>query len=255
MTITAIILTKNEEDTIIDCIEALTFCDEVILIDDFSTDNTVSLARSYKNIPVTVIQRKLNENFSDQRNFGLAQAKSEWVLFVDADEIVSKKLSQEIEKSLSEDTKINGYNIPRKDIVLGKELNFGETGSMRTIRLAKKNAGKWEGVVHEQWNISGTVGSLENYLTHQPHKNISEFLTKINVYTTLRANELYVQKKKSNLFQILIYPFAKFIKNYILFKGYKDSTAGFVHAMLMSFHSFLVRGKLYLLWKGIKNTL
>jgi glycosyltransferase involved in cell wall biosynthesis len=253
MAITAVILTKNEEDRIINCIESLNFCDQIIVVDDNSTDNTVEILKTYKNRAIDVLSRSLDKNFSAQRNFGLGKAKNEWVLFVDADEIISKNLAVEM-LSATEKSEYLGYSIRRKDSFLGFPLQYGETGNVQFIRLAKKNAGKWEGSVHEKWIVNGKVGQLQKEIIHTSHKNISQFLQKLNIYSTLRAEELYAQKKKSNMFFILLYPLVKFIKNYFILQGYKDKTAGFVHAVFMSFHSFLVRGKLYLLWKGIRNT-
>lgn len=253
MTISAVVITKNEESKIIDCIDTLDFCDEIIVVDDNSKDNTVQLIKNYKGKKIQIFQRSLDNNFSDQRNYALEKAKGKWVLFIDADEIVSSKLSEEILAVVNDDN-ISAYSIKRKDTFLGVTLEYGETGSMSLVRLVRKNSGKWHGAVHEIWKTKGVTQELKNEISHNPHKNISQFIQKLNFYSTLRAQELYLQKNKSNLLLICIYPLAKFTKNYIVLRGYKDGTVGFIHAVFMSLHSFLVRGKLYLLWKGIQNT-
>lgn len=252
--ISAVILTKNEEKNILDCIESVLFCDEILIIDDNSTDKTVDFVEKLQNPKIHLLTHTL-EDFASQRNFALSKAQGDWVLFVDADERVSDPLASEISSiqfPLSND--VQGFYIKREDIVWEKKLEYGEVGNMKLLRFGRKDAGIWEGKVHEVWKIKGKTGTLVHTLTHYPHTSVTEFLSKINSYSTLRAQELYTKKKKTNWFWILAYPKAKFIKNYIFLKGYKDGTAGFVHAVLMSFHSFLVRGKLYLLWKGIKNT-
>ncbi len=255
MKVSAVVLTKNAQDTIKECIESLTFCDEVVVVDDFSTDDTIQIIKTIRNTPVIILERDLEENFSQQRNFALEHVKNEWVLFVDADEVVTDSLAKEITQLHDLDVEnVQGYTVQRRDVIWGQELLYGEAGKNRFVRLARKNAGKWVGTVHETWKISGNIQELANFLYHYPHPTISEFLREINKYSTLRAQELYAKKVKSNLFFILTYPGLKFIKNYIWYRGYKDKTAGFICAMIMSLHSFLVRAKLYLLWKGIKNT-
>lgn len=251
--LTAVILTKNEENMIIDCVESVLFCDQILIIDDESSDKTVQIVKSMNNPKVHIRVHPVENDFSKQRNYAMAEAKGDWLLFVDADERVTQELQEEITKSISQNSDISGFYIKRSDFVLGKKLEYGEVGNIKLLRLMRKGTGKWKGKVHEVFKTSGKTELLTNALVHYPHKNISSFLIKLNKYSTLRADELYEGKVKSNLAYIILYPLSKFLKNYLFLKGYKDGITGFIHATLMSFHSFLVRGKLYLLWKGIKN--
>ncbi|MEK7572934.1 MAG: glycosyltransferase family 2 protein [Patescibacteria group bacterium] len=243
--ISAVILTKNEEENIKKCLDCVLWCDEKLLIDDYSTDNTVDLARK---LGAKVFERRLGKDFSAQRNFGISKAKNEWVLFIDADEIVSDDLKKEILKKVQENKEINGYFIKRQDFVFGKKIKHGEFGENSLVRLAKKNAGSWKGKVHEKWEIKGEVGKLTHTLEHFSHHSIDGFLRKINFYTDVRAKELYERGTKASFFSIIIYPKLKFIQNYFLKLGFMDRTTGLVLAIMMSLHSFLVRGKLWLLW-------
>lgn len=238
-----IVLTHNDEGNLVDCLESLAFGNELIIVDDNSTDRTVQLAKNYtKNVFV----RSMNGNFSDQRNFALNQARFEWVLFIDSDEIVSEKMKKEVEESIKIKG-INGYYIKRFDYVWGKRILHGEVGTVRLLRLAKRNAGRWHGKVHETWKIKGTTPELVAPLVHVPHQSVREFLADIDNYSTLRANDLFESKNNSNLFSIVAYPTAKFFINYFIKKGYKDGIPGFIYACMMSMHSFMVRSKLYLL--------
>lgn len=251
--ITAIILAKNEEKHIIKCVKSLNFCDEVLIIDDNSTDNTIKSVVKLNNAKVRLIPYSLQDDFSKARNFGLSQAKGEWVLFVDADEIISDALSFEISNAinqLSDESLLrpSGFNIVRKDFMWGKMLNYGESGGMRFLRLAKKDAGEWHGKVHEEWKIKGKVGVLKNYLLHYPHQSVAEFLTEINYYTDIRAQELYLKKIKVRWWSIVVFPAGKLINNLILKRGFLDGERGLIVSLIMSFHSFLVRGKLWLIW-------
>jgi glycosyltransferase involved in cell wall biosynthesis len=245
--VSAIVLTKNEEKNIEDCLDTLSWCDEVIVIDDNSIDKTVALAKK-KSAQVFIYP--LKNNFSQQRNFGLEKAKGDWVLFVDADERVSSALWYEImEYTNNAINNYSGFYLKRIDSMWGKFLRYGETGNITLLRLAKKDAGKWEGKVHEKWQIKGNTVVLHNVLSHYPHQTIKDFLKEINYYTDLRAAELFDNKVKVRWSSIIFYPKAKFILNYFLRLGFLDGLPGLVFALMMSFHSFLVRAKLWLLWQ------
>jgi glycosyltransferase involved in cell wall biosynthesis len=246
--ISVIILTKNEEKNILDCLETVGWADEIIILDDNSIDRTVEIAQSLNLKSLKVLQQDLNGDFARQRNFALSHAQSDWVLFIDADERVSPQLRQEINDFIIEEKEqpvFNGMYLKRQDVLWGKMLKHGETGNAEFLRLARKDSGMWQGKVHERWEIKGESDVFENYLIHYPHQTISEFLEEINFYTTLRAKELLVKGEKSSLFKIIIYPKAKFVQNYFLRLGFLDGLEGLVQAVLMSFHSFLVRAKLW----------
>jgi glycosyltransferase involved in cell wall biosynthesis len=243
--ISVIILTKNEENNIVDCLESVSFCDEIIIIDDFSTDRTLQVVKNF-NLRVKIFQRKLEGDFSAQRNFGLTKAKNDWILFVDADERLSNGLKGEIMDFISAKNKsCDGFYIQRKDIIWGKELNHGELGKIKLLRFAGKNKGVWKGKVHETWNINGSIGNFKMPLFHYPHQSIADFLKEINYYTDLRAKELYAKGVKTNGYKVVLYPMGKFTQNYFLKLGFLDGIEGLVFAIMMSLHSFLVRAKLW----------
>lgn len=245
MKITAIILTKNEEKNILKALESVKFCDEIIVLDDFSTDGTLPLLRRAN---VRLIQKPLENDFSKQRNSGLKEADGNWILFLDADEEVTIELQREIVKKLMDDPEVSAFYIRRRDYFWGKELKHGElrkTYQKGIIRLMKKESGTWEGTVHEEFKTDKAVGYMSGFINHYPHKTIKEFLHKVNLYSTLRANELYKTKKNVSTWEFVVYPFGKFFYTYILSAGFLDGAAGFVYSFLMSFHSFLVRAKLF----------
>jgi glycosyltransferase involved in cell wall biosynthesis len=245
--ISVVILTKNEDNNIAACLESVAWCDERIVIDDHSTDKTVTIAQKKG---AKVFSHLMSDDFSDQRNFGLEKATGDWVFFVDADERVSSALWFEIMQHTSESLDGSmGFYIKRFDTMWGGILRHGEMGNTKLLRLAKKNAGKWKGKVHEVWQISGKTLTLKNHLDHYPHPTLATFLQEINFYTDLRATELFQKKITVNWFTILAYPKAKFLQNYFFRGGFRDGLPGFIVAMLMSFHSFLVRSKLWLMWQ------
>lgn len=243
--VTAVVLAKNEEKNIGACLESLKWCDEVVVVDDYSEDTTLEIAKKHG---ARVFQRYLNGDFAAQRNFGIEKAKGEWVLFVDSDERVTPGLTTEI-KNVVADAENMGFYIKRRDFMWGRELKHGEVGNAEFIRLAKKGAGFWKRRVHEFWEIKGEVGRLENPLRHYPHQTIKEFVEHIEYFSTLHAQARHKEGEKSSLFKIIFWPKAKFFQNWIFKLGFLDGTAGVVVALLMSFHSYLAWSKLWLLQK------
>lgn len=242
--ISAVVLTKNEEKSIKRCLRSLSWCDEIIVIDDFSYDQTIALAKKHG---ARVFPRHLDRDFAAQRNFGLQKASGNWILFVDADEVVSPKLQGEIIQVSQENASASlceGYFIKRKDYFQGRWLNFGETAQVRLLRLGKSRAGEWARPVHEIWQIKGRVCQLKNPLLHYHDISLSQFLERINYYTRINARILSQKGRRESCFTILFFPFAKFIQNYFLRLGFLDGFPGFNLAFLMSLHSLVTRIKI-----------
>lgn len=249
--ITAIVLTRNDSATIDRCLASLTWCDEIVVVDDYSTDNTVKRIRNplghtqgkhESGIRIKIFSRKLESDFAEQRNWALSKASGDWVLFVDADEEVSEELRQEIQEALR-DKDVYGYFFSRRDFFMGRWLTYGETANVRLLRLARRDAGKWEGAVHETWNISGPKDTLRHPLLHYPHPDLSSFLADINRYSDLVAGQMEKDTAGLPFWKIFVYPVGKFLYSYFLLGGFLDGTPGFLMAMFMSFHSFLAKAK------------
>ncbi len=235
--ISAVVIAKNEERNIKRCLLSLKWCDEVILIDDYSTDRTSEMAKKFG---AHIFKRQLNGDFAGQLNFGLGKTQGEWVLFVHADEEVSSKLRDEIKtKTREADSSISGFLIKKEDHWLGRTLKHGENGNVKLVRLGRKGSGQWRRKIHEIWEVKGEVGELANPIRHFKNETIAEFVEKLNFYSTLHARENMQEGKKKRFWKIIVYPVAKFCVNYVVKLGFLDGTAGFVMAVMMSFHSFL----------------
>jgi len=245
--ISAVVLAKNEEKNLPGCLELLKFCDEIIVIDDNSTDKTPEIAKKFG---AKVITHSLDNNFAQQHNFALRHAQGEWVFFVDADERVSLGLQKEILDLLhySSVMEWNGFYLKRQDFFGGRVLKHGETANVRLLRLGRKGKGEWQREVHETWAIKGEIGELKNPLLHYSHQTLTEFIEHVNFHSTLHAQALKKEGIKPSLFRIIFYPKAKFIQNYIFRLGFLDGTRGIIVALMMSFHSFLANSKLYFLY-------
>ena len=229
------------------CLAALQFCDQVVVVDDESIDNGSHLA---KKAGATVLTHSVKGDFAAQRNWALDNVKSPWVLFVDADEVVSPQLAREIKTAIQQ-VEYKGYVIPRQDYLWQQALKHGDVGGVALLRLGRRGAGKWVGTVHETWAIEGRVGRLKSALQHYPHPTLVEFLQAINSYSTIKARSFNKTGRRTNLVEIVAGPPSRFVFNYIFKLGFLDGTAGFVHAMTMAFNAFLTLGKLWLLDKGI----
>jgi glycosyltransferase involved in cell wall biosynthesis len=175
----------------------------------------------------------------------MSKASGRWILFIDADEEISDELAKEL-KTLDEG--VDAYFLRRRDFWWGKELKYGETAKVRTnglVRLVKKDSGSWKGPVHEEFSTQGRTSRLEGFINHYPHPSIKDFLNEINFYSTLRAKELAQLHTGVSAAQIILFPVGKFILTYFLRLGFLDGAPGFAYSFFMSFHSFLVRAKLY----------
>ncbi|NTU73189.1 glycosyltransferase family 2 protein [Candidatus Roizmanbacteria bacterium] len=243
--ISAIILARDEEKNVEKAIKSVDFADEILVIDDNSEDKTKLVAQR---MGARVVEHALNYDFAAQRNFGQAEAKGQWLLYLDADEVLSKELQGEIKSITDYDESHTAFYIPRRDFMWGTELKYGETRKARTqgiIRLVKKGSGLWTGKVHEEWTGEGKKMHLSHFINHYPHQSVRDFLQSINWYSTLRALELYKNKEQVKSFELFFKPLVKFIYTYFFLFGFIDGPAGFLYSFMMSFHSFLVRAKLY----------
>ncbi len=241
MKISAVVLTKNSAAKLGDCLPSLDWCQEIIVIDDFSTDNTVEVAKKFT---YKIYEHHLHHDFASQRNFGLNKTANDWVLFVDSDEVVPRALAAEIVKKVNGPA-INGYRLKRQDYFMGKKLRFGETSQVKLLRLARKSTGKWVRPVHEIWQVKGRVGELDNPLEHFPHPKLNEFLAEVNNYSDIEANFRLEKARLLRVFlELILFPPAKFIYNYVFCLGFLDGLPGLVMASVMSYHSILVRLKL-----------
>jgi glycosyltransferase involved in cell wall biosynthesis len=249
MNISAVVLSKNNEKNIVRCLRSLSFCDEILLIDDYSQDKTCEIA---KGLGAKIYKYGLNSNFARQRNFGLEKALGKWVLFLDPDEEISEELKNEIVREISiNDNPYNGFYLKRIDFIGKHVLRHGEIGKVRLLRLAKRKAGKWVRRVHEEWKIRGKKGVLITPIYHF-HPNMAKYISNINLWSNFHAQANQNEGKRSNLFKIILWPIGKFFVSWILHLGFLDGMPGFVVALIMSFHSFLAWSKLWMMESNSK---
>ena len=240
--ISAAIITYNEEANIRRCLESVLWADEIIIVDSFSTDATVEVAREYTD---RVIQRDW-PGYIEQKNFAVGQAANEWVFAIDADEEVSPALQRSIRELRAKGLMADGYRLARRVHYLGKWINHSGWYPDYKVRLFNRDKGHWGGVnPHDEVILSGAVATLSGDLYHYSYKNIAAHIQQINKFTSIAAHELYSQGRRSSLLSVLGNPAVKFFKVYFLKRGFLEGLTGFFIAVTGSYYVFLKYMKLY----------
>jgi ADP-heptose:LPS heptosyltransferase len=232
--ISALIITKNEELNIKAVIENLSFVDEIIVVDSFSTDGTIEKLSGFKNI--TTIQREF-KNFANQRNFALQQATHDWVLFIDADERITNKLKTEIINTINNPTGAVAFMFKRIFFFKKKRIRFSGFQTDTTYRLFKKNKVKYieDKIVHEMPIVNGESEILKNNMLHFCFESTAHYKAKMEHYASLKALELFKKGKKPNAFHFYLRPIYKFIVNYFFRLGFLDGKEGLIICYLSAY--------------------
>ena len=238
MKLSAIVLTKNEEKNLPACLKSLGFADEIIVIDNNSTDKTLSIARKYTD----KIYSFKGLDFSGMRNLGREKAKHSWLFYLDADELVSTKLAQEIEETLLNPL-FSAYRLDRHNYFFGQKWPTTE----KMIRLMKKDMlVGWFGPLHETPRMRGSIGQLTNPLYHYTHQNITAMVVKTNLWSEIEAD----LRLKSHHAPIIWWRFFRvmltaFYDSYIKQAGYKLGTVGLIESIYQAFSIFITYAKLW----------
>lgn len=244
MSISVVVSAYNEEKNIEDCLKSAFFADEIILVDNTSSDKTVDIALKYTSKIFTQPNKiMLNVN----KNFGFSKASGAWILSLDADERVTPELAKEIRSTIeqSSNSTINGYWIPRKNIIFGKWIESEMWWPDYQLRLFKKGYGKFpEKHVHEYLKVQGVTEKLKNPMVHQNYTSIDQYLYKmLNIYVPSEVKNR--TKVRVSWIDSVRYPINDFLKTFFLQKGYKDGLHGLVLSFLQAFYMEIVFVKLW----------
>lgn len=240
--LSAVIITKNEEKNIIRCIKSISFADEIIVFDSESTDKTVKIA---KELGAKVIIHPWTGNYSEQRNLADKYASNEWILQIDADEVVSDELKEELINFLASEQTYEVGAIPRKEFFINKWIEYGGWYPQYKIRLYKKGSGYWTGRVHENYKTNKKVFYFKNPILHYSYLTIEIFLDKFNKYSSYDAQEAVVKNEKFSMIKLFFQPIERFIGRYFFKKGYKDGFHGFICAFVIALNYFLRQIKIW----------
>lgn len=237
MSITAIIIAKNEEKMIANCLESLRWCDEVLVIDNGSSDTTGSLAEKFGARVISFA----SQDFSKVRNEGLKRSKTDWVFYVDADERVSTALAREILLAIEMD-QADAFLINRQNFCYGFELTKGGWENDLVTRVFRRSALEgWEGKIHESPIFKGRVEALKQPLIHLTHRSTRENLYKSSEWTIVEAELLAGSNLKPVTFFTLVRKgVMEFLRRAWLKKGYQDGMVGLVEALVQAVNRMMV---------------
>jgi glycosyltransferase involved in cell wall biosynthesis len=247
MKISAVIITYNEEKRLEGALKSLKdIASEIIVVDSFSTDDTVKVAKKYDS---KVYSREWT-HYADQKNYANKKATHPWILSLDADERLSPELKKEIQELKDKKPQVAAFSMPRQVYYLGKWIFHSGWYPDRKIRLFKKEKAFWKGeYVHEKLVVDGNVKKLDNPIYHFTYKDISEHLKRINKFSSLGAKKLYAEGKKCSWYHLVFLPPQRFIQSFFFKAGILDGFAGFVIAVLHSYAIFTRYAKLKEIWK------
>ena len=239
--ISVAIITKDEEHNIRDCLESVRWADEVVVVDNGSTDDTLKICREYR---VQVYEEEW-KGYSGQKNSAIGKARNEWVLSLDADERVTPDLREEIAGALDENSSVDGYFIARKNFFLGRWIKHCGWYPDFNLRLFRKSRGRFaERTVHEKVKVRGRTANLRYPLMHETYRSLSEFFQRMDRYSTLAAREMYQEGRKSGFYDIFFRPPFTFLQMYILRAGFLEGYSGFLLSSLYSIYTFAKYTKL-----------
>jgi glycosyltransferase involved in cell wall biosynthesis len=238
--LSVVIITKNEEKNIKDCLESVKWASEIIVLDDYSDDMTVEIAKRYTD---KVIQRRMDVE-GKHRNYAYSLANNNWILSLDADERVTSELKDEIVALLKDTPEFEGYTIPRRNYIGNYWLRFGGWYPSAQLKLFKKGSFWYEEVgVHPRAIFDKAWGNLNSDIIHYSYQDFSDFLNKLNHQTTLEAKKWVNDKRKMGLLKALWRTIDRFLRSYVRKRGYKDGLMGFIASVFAGMYQILSYAK------------
>lgn len=244
--LSVVISAFNEEKKIVDCLESVSFADEIIVVDNESSDRTADLSKKYA---TKVYSQPNNLMLNVNKNYGFSKATGEWILSLDADERITPDLADEIKKVISphpdplpQERETVGYWIPRKNVIFGKWMQHTGWYPDLNLRLFKQGKGKFpEKHVHEKIEVKGKTESLTEPMIHYNYETIAQFIHKhMIIYAPNEAEQLLKQGYEFNFIDAIRFPFNEFLSRYFAREGYKDGFHGLVISLLLGFYHLMI---------------
>lgn len=235
--VSVVVITKNEEENIAECLKSATWADEIIVVDDESTDRTRDIAREYTD---KVFSRKM-ENEGRHRNWAYSQAKNNWIISLDADERITKELAGEVSSLLEKGPELKAYTIPRRNYIGSHWLKYGGEYPASQLRLFKKGEFKYEEAeVHPRAIMEGECGHLKGDILHYSHRDISDYLRSLNSQTTLEARKWYNTGRRMSLGHAVWRTLDRcFYRRLIRKQSYKDGFYGLAVAVFSGMYQIV----------------
>jgi glycosyltransferase involved in cell wall biosynthesis len=237
-----VVITRNEESRVGACLASLTWADEIVVVDAESTDRTVEVAREFTG---RIVVRPW-PGFAAQKNFAAEQARSSWILSVDADEEVSGELREEIRRVLAGPSPAAGYAVPRRNIFWGRWIRHGGLYPDWQVRLFRRGQGRFvERAVHESVEVAGEVRRLGSPLIHRSYESVGQFLERAHRYSSLAADDLVRGGARVGPLPLVLRPLGRFLAMYLFRGGFLDGTPGLLLAGLYAYYVFIRSAKVW----------
>ena len=242
-TISVAIVTFNEEKHLKDCLESVRWANEIVVIDGTSLDNTVKIAKqTVAKVFVVPNQSLMKKNM----NLAFEKCTGDWIFSLDADERITPELKEEIERTISKENTATAYRVPRKNIIFGKWIEHSRWYPDLQLRLFKRGKGKFPAKhVHEELEVDGNIGELNNAILHLNWVTVSDFLLRFDSYTTREAEKLITEGREIVWQDSIKMPVDEFLSRYFFGQGYKDGLHGLVLAILMAFYMEVTFAKIW----------
>ncbi|MDP2638371.1 MAG: glycosyltransferase family 2 protein [Candidatus Levybacteria bacterium] len=239
--ISGIVIAKNAESLIADCLDSLSFCDEIIVIDNKSDDRTGDIAEKMG----ANVYKYISNDFSKLRNFGLKKAKYKWVLYVDTDEKVTEELKRCIKSEINNNANgYSAYRIKRKNFYFGNH-EWPHVERLERLFQREKLDG-WYGELHESPKVKGLIGELNGYLYHFTRRDLSVMLKKTIEWSTVEAELRYLNNHpKMKWWRFPRVMLTTFFSYYIKQEGWKAGTVGLIESLYQAFSIFITYAKLW----------
>jgi glycosyltransferase involved in cell wall biosynthesis len=247
--LSVIIPAKNEADRIERCLKSVQFADEILVVDSFSTDDTVNLARRYG---ARVIQQEYRYSAS-QKNRSIPQAEHEWILLLDADEWIIPELQDEIQTLLKEGPACKGYAIPRINYYMGKRVRYSGWQNDEVLRFFHRDSSSYEDKrVHAKLIVNGKTGRLSHPIHHNTYRSFQDVLRKVNRYSSWKAMDKVDKGEKASLASMFYKPAHAFFKSYLIKAGILDGKVGYIISVISAGSVFLRQVKIWRIRQGEK---
>jgi glycosyltransferase involved in cell wall biosynthesis len=244
--ISAVLIALDEERNIGAALESVAWADELLVVDGGSSDNTRQQCEERK---ARVVERRFT-SYVEQKNFALDEASHDWVLSLDADERASSSLTSEIRSLCQDGFQASGYRIPRVTFYMGRFVRSTAWYPDHQLRLFDRRRGRWKGkYVHESVTVNGPVEKLRGEILHYSYENLSDHIERLNRYAGLAARQMQESGRKPGLWPAVAYPPFVFLKNYIIKRGFRDGSVGFIVSVMNAYYVFL---KYVMLWEKEK---
>ncbi len=249
--LSVVILAKNEEKKIRNCLESVKWADEIVVVDGFSTDSTVDICKEYG---ARVVQHRFEGDFGEERNIGIDNSSGDWILQLDADEVVTEGFKTGVLEVLKGEEKFVAYKFLRKNFFLGRFMRYGGWYHY-SHHLFKKGFARYKGKVHHELIVDGETGVLNVEVEHYPFQDLAQLIARQNRYTTLEAGEILELRgrldEKEIRYNVKVKPVKLFWKFYVKKKGFREGMHGFIFSVLFAWVHFIKWAKY---WALVRKT-